>query len=1778
MKPLTSRLSLLRSKPFLWAAGLACGAGAVALGWWAAQPRGVSAPPARPSPPPVSADRKAESPPAPNAGTSAPPRAVIATAAGTRILPYEPPPVKWGQPSEAEKLATANAKPTLRTSLRFLDLSRPPTEQELREAGQLGDDLNPSGPANPADIQDPVQRKTQEADNLLFGQAIQLWNKHEYADAVALFRRHRESYPDSPWAAEAEMHCGCEAQYRGRYDESAFSFDWIMEHTEPGTDMHQKALLRRGVLHMDQGQLEQAVETFRRQLESENRPNRATYASDKLRELALLKGHQTALRDCGQQAMAFVCETRGQAKLADEIRATPASGEQGFKASELVALAQSRDLKVAPVWADSVSLPKLTFPFLAHYKDQHYVAVKSFAPARLEVEVFDPRLATTSAMSLTAFSRQWSGLAILFGEIPGGSGAKPARDLDGVVGGCCGLPRYPSDLGSDGCPKNCGMPGWNINMVSMNHYIGDVPMWHQPAYGPPVAFELSYNSLDSLVTVRPFGEKWVLNYHSYAMEDPSGTVLIVGTDARGEYFRRTTTAGVYKPDPGVFKALRKPDSYTFEVEEQDGTVYRYAVPVTMAGNSAASLLVSITDRHGASVQIHHNAYGAITSVTHSALPGQSWQLIYSPTTGRLDRIEDPFGRIARFLYDAQSRLTGQTDMGGVAYSYTYEEAPQLFVTAIQTPSGTTSFDTEPSDNDDSVLYYPPRGGAMWANYRITVTDALGQMEEYFYDGFHRKAWHRPKKGFDPEATASTVSDGPRWISTPTESSGKGVISSGWSPVGRSLGKRSNFDANRLPRTVEEPNKLSHYYTYNDKGRVLTHKDPSGNTSTSTYESNDVDLKTVSHSVAGVQLSVEYFPSRDIKAVTDALNRVTHYTWNAHGQPVTVTRQVSDGASPPAPRTETLSFTYGADDRLTSVTRNGTSVAQFTWDAKGRLASETDESGYTLIHEYDDLDRRLKTTYPDGTSEIREYSCCTLTRQVHRDGRQVRYTHDALKRLTSVTGPGDQRLHFAYDADDNLIELADAKGQTTRWGYDADGLMTTKTYPDATTETFTYNSYDWRLRRIKNRSAVTTSLYYDSLHRLSRRSTPGMDEVSYTYDALSRLKTLADGTGTTTYTYDVAHRLSSVDGPFTNDTLTYAYDELDRLLSRSVNGQVFESYRYDPQGRVAQLTNALGTLTPTYAGASARATGITTAGPDGSPVMQAALAYAGAAGDMRLTQLRHTTAAGALLSQHDYAYAPAGGSLTSWTQRWGASAARMWRLGHDLDDQLTTVEARDAAGALLPGQSEFYTYDLAGNRASAQRGTRVTQDTHNSLNQLLTRVGGGPVRLAGRMNEPGGVTVNGHAARVNEDQTFESHLTVPPGQTEVAIKARDTRGNETSQVWRFTTQSGATFSAPCEYDASGNLTARHARQEDGTIKVYRYEWDPLARLKAVTVGPETAPSMPANGALRTEWTYDGQSRRVRQVDKVRISTGLNTSTWSTIKEVTFLWDGTQILQRRAATGATVQVDYFSNGELRRDNGGAAQLALHHTQDHLGSIRELVDGSGTVRARYDYDAWGRRTKLSGDLESERGFTGHRFHEPSGLHLALYRAYDPELGRWLSADPIGERGGINLYEYVNNRPVTHRDPNGETAVAGVVVPVIVVVAIAATAAYMMSDTFHNAASQAGAACSDAYRQVEEQVKELLRKNARRQPPEIWYNYSPNPTPFLVTGDWVTDRGDLSYQEALSIQFKTGINKLYRRACVVPPGGVIPEPRLRPGVRQGIIEWPTPLPAIVTPLEPLP
>jgi RHS repeat-associated protein len=319
---------------------------------------------------------------------------------------------------------------------------------------------------------------------------------------------------------------------------------------------------------------------------------------------------------------------------------------------------------------------------------------------------------------------------------------------------------------------------------------------------------------------------------------------------------------------------------------------------------------------------------------------------------------------------------------------------------------------------------------------------------------------------------------------------------------------------------------------------------------------------------------------------------------------------------------------------------------------------------------------------------------------------------------------------------------------------------------------------------------------------------------------------------------------------------------------------------------------------------------------------------------------------------------------------------------------------------------MYAHDLAGNRTSEQiqnGGTlSVSGAAHNIGNQLTGTSGSASGRFKGTLDELGTVTVDGIAASFDSRTTnFTGFAPLSCGTNIVTIVASDYSANTRTNQYQVVVTNNA-VAKTLTYDLNGNLASMVTATSTNT-----FTWDALDRLVVITQQASGSPT------LTTEFSYNGRGERVRKVEK---QDGVAVSTNQ------FLWAGGALpSEERDATGSTVIKRFFAHGQ---QVGGTNYFFV---RDHLGSIRELTDASGTVRARYQYDPYGQRTKVSGNLDTEFGFTGHYYHEVSGLFLTLYRAYDPETGRWISRDPIAEDGGLNLYAYAFNDPVGLADPLG-------------------------------------------------------------------------------------------------------------------------------------------------------
>ena len=201
--------------------------------------------------------------------------------------------------------------------------------------------------------------------------------------------------------------------------------------------------------------------------------------------------------------------------------------------------------------------------------------------------------------------------------------------------------------------------------------------------------------------------------------------------------------------------------------------------------------------------------------------------------------------------------------------------------------------------------------------------------------------------------------------------------------------------------------------------------------------------------------------------------------------------------------------------------------------------------------------------------------------------------------------------------------------------------------------------------------------------------------------------------------------------------------------------------------------------------------------------------------------------------------------------------------------------------------------------------------------------------------------------------------------------------------------------------------------DGTSFVETTTLEPgksyfIRMLRAATWTPSQPPKT-------TRFTYDGDGGRVR---KELLSQG--GSVLSTTLYIGGLYE---------KTGSQV-TKYVMLGDQRVASKEGSTVSFYHT-DHLGSSNVITDSSGNKVQLLQYTPYGTVSRSEGSKDVAHKFAGQRLDDSTGLYFYNSRYYDPELGRFISADSIvpdfSDPQSFNRYSYVRNNPVAYVDPSG-------------------------------------------------------------------------------------------------------------------------------------------------------
>ncbi|MEV6595682.1 RHS repeat-associated core domain-containing protein [Actinoplanes sp. NPDC051346] len=699
-------------------------------------------------------------------------------------------------------------------------------------------------------------------------------------------------------------------------------------------------------------------------------------------------------------------------------------------------------------------------------------------------------------------------------------------------------------------------------------------------------------------------------------------------------------------------------------------------------------LLSMKDENGAGITISWS--GKVpTAITDTA----GRKLTITAAGDRVAKVSDAAGRSVGYAYDSAGHLVAVTDPVGAVTRYGYDAEHKLI--SVKSPRGHTT----------RVTY-------AYLNYAIQATsqtDALGNVTKYDYV---TNPDAKPLMGCPNKVVRVTSGGGVLRTYTFAQCAmvQRVVGTSGWSysydPQLRGISKivdpnlhtiEQTFDAYGNVATAKDALGRVTRSTYSPTNKVLTTTDPLGRVATRTYDAKGNLTKVSQGDLTTTHTYGDADHPGDRTSTTDPAGKVWTYTYNAHGMlassrdPLGNTGRSSYDAvgrrvSSTAPSGAVTAYTLDAAGRVTAVTDPLHRVTRTEYDAGGNVTKLTEATGAVTTTAYDALDRPTATTVAVGTPSARTTKTAygadgQVLTQTDGLGHATTYRYDAAGRLAGVTDPLRRSKSLTYDAASNVATTVDAAGRTTTYGYDAMDRLVTTRYSDGT--------------------KGITSTTFDAAGRRTAM-TDGTGTISYAYDDHDRLISRKDGAGATVgYAYDKRGLITTLTYPGGVNKVVRGYDDAGRMTSvRDWLGNT-SRFSYDANSNLTTTTLGNGDVIRSAFDATDRATVLSLS--DGSTVLK---------------RLGYTRDAAGMVSAEDataYTYDPTHRLASAGGTAFGYDAADRriktggTTLSYDDGDQLLSKVTGD--------DSTTYTYDKHGNRSKRTSASGVTSYSFDQAGRM-----------------------------------------------------------------------------------------------------------------------------------------------------------------------------------------------------------------------------------------------------------------------------------------------------------------------------------------------------------------------------------------------------------------------------------------------------------------------------
>jgi RHS repeat-associated protein len=1033
-----------------------------------------------------------------------------------------------------------------------------------------------------------------------------------------------------------------------------------------------------------------------------------------------------------------------------------------------------------------------------------------------------------------------------------------------------------------------------------------------------------------------------------------------------------------------------------QIQLPDGTKlsYGYGNGLTAGGDPISDRLESVQRLKSDATLLWGRSYLYEDSRFPYALTGEADQ------TGQ---------RLATYAYNGAAQavsteLAGGVDKYQVAYSEALPDLDYLRAT-VQNPLGLTTaytyyqkgwYDYIPALLIDQSSTATPNIPAMSETYSYynynsynfglnSKTDRNGNVTNYAAD----QANNRPTQITEAAGTAAARSTGVVWDVTRnlplSETLTGSRVDYTYSTIGQLL---SRTVTDTTTQTVPYPTanqSRTWTYTWTGLGKIASINGPKA-----AVGSLD-DLVTYG-----------YDATSNVTSITNGLNQITTFAvYDANGRPGTmtdpnniVTAFVYDGLGRTSSITvrhptnallnATTSFDYDVEGRVTGITRPATEKLIVDYDPAGRMTAIRTSSGDRIDYVMNAMGGVLSETVKTATSAIRN----TVTR-----------TFDELNRMLTLTLGTNRTTGWSYDKNDNAVQTVSPRSNAATMAFDGLDRLVSTIAPAAGTVT---DIYDVRDKPVSHTDAiaVTTSYVRDGFGEVIQETSPDRGTTVYYYDAAGDVVGRTDGRGQrVNYTRDMLGRiLTRVPVAITGQNITYSWDiggitggyGIGRL-AKVVDSSGTTSFQYDHRGNMTIKRQKIGTTTSAnLAHAYDLADRIVTVTyPSGRIVNY----LRDGRGRVSSVTTKSSSSAAAVTLASSIAYEPFGtlqslnyGNTLKLVNDWGSDARLVSRAvrrvsdngvvwgasyGYDTEDNVTQVtDLTDTS------RQVNYLYDAASRlmRATGTYGTVRQYDYAFDANGNRTRV---ETRTVAGSPSPTTATNYALVAGSNRLATLSG--------SEARTLNYDGRGNISGEV-----RGSAT--ANLTYDAHGRLTGYARTGETTQTNVYNGLEDRVQVTR-------TSGTVDVRNYL-----YDGTGRLIGDY-----------GTSATDVKGEFVWLVPEAANDNDSSGLQGNMDDGAGGWMPlavMAGSGTSTVIRYLHGDRLGMPVATTDTTGVITTPGTY--------------AELQFPG-QIKTLSDVYYNRWRDYDPGIGRYVQADPIGLAGGGNIYLYAENSPLTRVDPSG-------------------------------------------------------------------------------------------------------------------------------------------------------